>query len=49
MAEPACRAACQCVTEGAEAAGLADPLLRNTPTEPQLQRYYDIAEQCRGR
>jgi uncharacterized membrane protein len=42
-----CRTACACVTGGAEAAGLADPLMANALSEAQLARYYEIAAQCR--
>lgn len=49
LAEEQCQTACQCITEGAEAAGLAEPLMRNTLSDAQLASYYGIAGQCRAR
>jgi uncharacterized membrane protein len=49
MAGEQCQTACQCITEGAEAAGLAESLMRNTLSDAQLASYYSIAGQCRAR
>jgi uncharacterized membrane protein len=48
QARAQCKTACQCVTDGANAAGLAEPLMGNTLSDAQLARYYQIASGCRA-